>query len=173
MSTNSDKQPRYQAFSAHFEKQTPSPCHKCHEVHEYGNCPAYNNFCTKCSKWNHFEHCCYSNNSKLEVNSSEIYDNSHSLETILKQSKHKLCCYCLEVKALSYGLCASCLNEISYGSASDQDVSDNEEETDPQPPLQVSSYTIETPSEKEITPDSLKTARSLVSCNSIAPKPSD
>ena len=169
MSTNSDKQPRYQAFSAHFEKQTPSPCHKCHEVHEYGNCPAYNNFCTKCSKWNHFEHCCYSNNTKLEVNSSEIDNNCHSLETILKQSKQSLCCYCLEVKELSYGLCASCLDKISYNNISDQDNSDNEEETRADQPSshEISSYSCTIDSETSSTiPDSLETARSIANQSS-------
>ena len=103
----------------------------------------------------------------MEVNSSEI-ENCHSLKTILQQSQQSLCCYCLEVKELSYGLCASCLDKISYNNISDQDNSDNEEETKADPPSpEVSSYSYTIDSETPSTiPDSLETARSIANQSS-------
>ena len=145
MSTFSDKQ--------HFEKQIRKNCSRCQTSHSYAMCPAFGTQCSQCSKWNHFEHCCFSNNSTLEVNSSEI-DDHNSLDT---QHHKQLCCFCLTAKQVSLGLCEQCFEKISYTNTSDED----EVEADPPSPLEISSYTIETPSEKEITPDSLETARSL------------
>ena len=75
---------------------------------------------------------------------------------------------CLEVKELSYGLCASCLDKISYNNISDQDNSDNEEETKADPPSpEVSSYSYTIDSETPSTiPDSLETARSIANQSS-------
>ena len=168
MSTFSDKQ--------HFEKQIRKNCSRCQTSHSYAMCPAFGTRCSRCSKWNHFDHCCFSNNSKIEVNSSEIIEDS-SLDT---QHHKQLCCLCLTAKQVSLGLCESCFDKISYTNTSDED----EVETDPPSPLEVSSYSYtidsETPSTTEITPNSLDSARSLahspspkVSCNSITPKPSD
>ena len=159
MSTFSDKQ--------HFEKQILKNCSRCQTSHSYAMCPAFGTQCSRCSKWNHFDHCCFSKNSTIEVNSSEIDENS-SLDT---QHHKQLCCLCLTAKQVSLGLCEPCFDKISYNNTSDED----EVETDPPSPLEVSSYSYtidsETPSTTEI--NSLENARSLVSCNSIAPKPSD